>query len=301
MLVIHQAVAVPSMQHILLSSMQLWDNNVRVNDEPKYLAPNPSQEHHSIIIPEANDVPALCIPLRINGVTSYFPTRRPTKEEYKKCTLQLELTAESPEWDPQSMRFREQEDAMLDTRGNIRKENIQNRNDKIIATVGTNTPTSSDQMITEDQQLATALVAAVHISSGTISVVKTGKRKCVIGPHTLAKHWGIGLDAARRTVEATTQKGVRTILHPTLSRRFRTNDRQLQYRRLSHDMFTDTLEACTRSWFRRNKYAQVFSTKFGWVRVYPMQRKSLVHEALIQFPPEMVENWWRYGGELVTK
>ena len=22
---------------------------------------------------------------------------------------------------------------------------------------------------------------------------------------------------------------------------------------------------------------------------------------LIQFPPEMVENWWRYGGELVTK
>ena len=23
--------------------------------------------------------------------------------------------------------------------------------------------------------------------------------------------------------------------------------------------------------------------------------------AVIQFPPEMVENWWRYGGELVTK
>ena len=89
--------------------------------------------------------------------------------------LRLELTAESPEWDPQSMRFREQEDAMLDTRGNICEEYIQNRNDKIIATVGTNTPTSLDQMITEDQQLAMALVAVVHISSGTVSVVKTGK------------------------------------------------------------------------------------------------------------------------------
>ena len=22
---------------------------------------------------------------------------------------------------------------------------------------------------------------------------------------------------------------------------------------------------------------------------------------LIEFPPEMVENWWRYGGKLVTK
>ena len=74
MLVIHQAVAVPSIQHILLSSMHLRDNNVCVNHEPKYLALNPSQEHHSIIIPEANDVPALHIPLRINGVMSYFPT-----------------------------------------------------------------------------------------------------------------------------------------------------------------------------------------------------------------------------------
>ena len=118
---------------------------------------------------------------------------------------------------------------MLDTRENICEEYIQNRNDKTIATVGTNTPTSSDQMITEDQQLAMALVATVHISSGTISAVKTGKRKCVIGPRTLAKNWGIGLDAAQRTVEVTTQKGVRTILHPTLSRRFRTNDWQLRY------------------------------------------------------------------------
>ena len=64
MLVIHQAVAVPSMQHILLSSMQLRDNNVRVNDEQKYLALNPSQEHHSITTPEANNILALRIPLR---------------------------------------------------------------------------------------------------------------------------------------------------------------------------------------------------------------------------------------------
>ena len=92
--------------------------------------------------------------------------------------------------------FREQEDAMLDMRGNIHEEYIQNRNDKIITTVGTNTPTSFDQMITEDQQLAMALVAAVHISSGTVSAVKTGKQKCVVGSCTLAKNWGIGLDAA---------------------------------------------------------------------------------------------------------
>ena len=47
----------------------------------------------------------------------------------------------------------------------------------------------------------------------------------------LARKWGITLERARRTVEAMTQRVVRTVLHPTLSRRFWTNDWQLRYRR----------------------------------------------------------------------
>jgi len=39
------------------------------------------------------------------------------------------------------------------------------------------------------------------------------------------------------------------------------NDRQLHIRRLSCNMFTDTLEAAETSWHRRNKYAQVFARK----------------------------------------
>ena len=58
------------------------------------------------------------------------------------------------------------------------------------------------------------------------------------------------------------------------------NDRQLRYRRLSHYMFTDTLESRVTSWFCQNKYAQVFATRFGWVRVYPMKKKSDAHEGL---------------------
>ena len=88
------------------------------------------------------------------------------------------------------------------------------------------------------------------------------------------------MKAAERTVLATTQNAVRTTLHPTLSRRFRTNDRQLRYRRLAHNLFTDTLEAKTASWFRKSKYAQVFVTSFGWTRVYPMQKKSDAHHGL---------------------
>ena len=44
-------------------------------------------------------------------------------------------------------------------------------------------------------------------------------------------------------------------------------------------MFMNTLKAQTTTWFGKNKYAQVFSTSFGWARAYPMKRKSSAHEA----------------------
>ena len=48
-------------------------------------------------------------------------------------------------------------------------------------------------------------------------------------------------------------------------------------------MFMDTLEAQTTTWFHKNKYAQVFSTSFGWAKAYPMKRKSNAHEVFSLF------------------
>ena len=96
----------------------------------------------------------------------------------------------------------------------------------------------------------------------------------------LACRWKISLEAAKRTVNAITKHGVRTILHDTLHRRFRTNDHQLRYRRLSHDVFTDTLEPAVISWHRKNRYAQAFATRLCWMRVFPIQKKSDALEGL---------------------
>ena len=106
------------------------------------------------------------------------------------------------------------------------------------------------------------------------------KQQFKVRPEDLAKMWGIGLPAAKWMLEATTQHGLRTILHPTLSRQFWMNDHQLRYQRLAHKMFTDMLEANTVSWYQQNRYAQVFATKFGWVQVFPMKKKSDAHEGL---------------------
>jgi hypothetical protein len=252
----------------LLSPMQLRDNDLRVNDEPKYMALNPSDDHHAIVIPmKGTEGTELRIPLSLHGVISYFPSSKPTKEEYESTDLDLclDLTYENPEWDPSSPMFGEQENAMIDSsgrlidRGHIRRQ---------VATLSTMDETFYD--------LNVALQRTTYVST-----LKSIKPRYAIQPAILAKTWNIGLKVAQQTLDATLQRGVRTMLHPTLSRRFRTNDRQLRYRpRLSHDMFTDTLKANVTSWFQQNRYAQVFATRFGWVRVFPMQKKSQAHEAL---------------------
>ena len=73
--------------------------------------------------------------------------------------------------------------------------------------------------------------------------------------------------------------GIHTMLHPSLSRPFRTNYCQLRYRQLPHPVFSNTLFANTTS-SRGNKCAQVFAIDFGWSRVYPMKSKGLAHEGL---------------------
>ena len=45
-------------------------------------------------------------------------------------------------------------------------------------------------------------------------------------------------------------------------------------------MYMDTLEAKVRSWHRKNEYAQVFGTHFGWTWVYLMRNNSDAHEGL---------------------
>jgi hypothetical protein len=56
-----------------------------------------------------------------------------------------------------------------------------------------------------------------------VSSVTSCKQQTGIDPKQLSQKWGIGLDAAWRTINVTMQWGIRTVLHPSLSRRFRTD------------------------------------------------------------------------------
>ena len=78
-LMVHQAVHVPTMQNDLLCPMQKRMNDVEVHECPKFLLQHPNDQTHTLVIRE--DREECTIPLSIRGVTSYFYTRKPTTHE----------------------------------------------------------------------------------------------------------------------------------------------------------------------------------------------------------------------------
>ena len=287
MLIIHQALLLPHMTTNLLTPNQLRRNELAVNDEPKHLVAEPTEDHHAIVLPShamtTEDGGPVRIPLLLHGVTSYFPTTVPTKDEYDNSDPQdhVELTYELPAWEPDDPTAEQAEQNMLNGNGQIRDSIRQD---------GTTARTISiinciyrRQEELEPDSFGQSLQQKYGTQSREVKAVRVGKALPPVSAIDLAKRWAIGIDAAERTVKATTQTAVRTTLHSTLSRRYPTNDRQLRYRRLPCDVFTDTLESKTVSWRRRTRYAQVFATRYGWVRVFPMQHKSDAHEALSLF------------------
>ena len=119
------------------------------------------------------------------------------------------------------------------------------------------------------QSLCGAVGTRSYLNSRQEASIIAGRRKAV-DSETLSERFDISRDMARKTVESTTQRGVR----PNwlgLQRRVSTNDRMLRYPRVHHKMYTDTLHAGAASWMRQNKFAQVYATSFGWTRAYPMK------------------------------
>ena len=114
---------------------------------------------------------------------------------------------------------------------------------------------------------------------GSIICEINSETKPCLDAQLLARKWGIGLDAAKRMIRATTLRGIQSVLDPTISRQYPTNDRQLRYRRLPLEMYSDTMKASVRS-RNGNKYTQVYCMRSSWTLAIPKQSKSEAHETL---------------------
>jgi hypothetical protein len=69
----------------------------------------------------------------------------------------------------------------------------------------------------------------------------------------------------------TTQRGIQYMTHLSMTKRFKTNDRQLRYLRLPIKCYTDTMYSTIKS-RTGNTADQVWCTDDGWTRAFPMKK-----------------------------
>jgi hypothetical protein len=230
--------------------MRLHD--VIFNETPKFQSLNPTSLSQSISVRGDNVEDVLVIPLELHGVVSCFPTFKPTQLEFETCD-RYELTYESPEYDPSATTFHEQEDSMMDSWGNLKvsgdfhPKRLQvcslrqkEAEVKLLSSKYNDTSTKLQDLssVLDD---GTLLAELDDITTNlNISLVKSEMRdKAGVDAATVAKHWGIGIEAAKRVRPVNTQRGIMIMIHPSLTNRYNTNDRQLRYRRLPVTMHND--------------------------------------------------------------
>jgi hypothetical protein len=206
--------------------------------------------------------------------------------EFETCE-RYELTYETPEYDPSAITFHDQEAGMVDSWVNVKISgdchpkrrqvfSLRQKDAEIKQLSFKYSDTSAKLKYLSAVLDEGTLLAELdeNNSNFNVSMVQSEMReKGGIDAATLAKNWGIGIEAAKRTRLVTTQRGVRIMVHPMLTKRYKTNDRQLRYHRLPVTMYTDTMYSTILS-RQMSKAAQIFTTDFGFVRAFPMKKEK---------------------------
>jgi aspartate oxidase len=120
----------------------------------------------------------------------------------------LNLTYESPIWDPYLTDFSRQEEKFTDSKGALVTRNSAHANIQMVTTRDSTVSMvlSSVSMSLEDKHLIDELEKTCNVS-----VAQSSNYRYKVMPEELAKRWNIGLSTAKRTLLATTQRGVKDI------------------------------------------------------------------------------------------
>lgn len=304
-LIIHEALYFGDrLAESLLNPNQLRANGLVVEDVPRQFDNNSS---HSIVIPQSG----ITIPLSMQGVVSLFHTSKPTWEEYYEHP-HIELTSSLP-WSPNSSEFAEKEESFvarvdtLDERAKLEDQAIFEAGnlDRHINAVYS-LECSRELVETHDDMddLGNRLVSMINVAADdaagdgldgygdetlytsseecrTIRGLSTSDKKSVLTAQVLANRWHIGLNTASRTMNVTTQSGIRNVLAPS-ERKLRQRLDHMRFPNLRGKWYTDTWFATVKS-LRGYKANQLFTNGKGYDRPYPMVSKKDAPNGLMGF------------------
>ena len=263
-----QSLYIPELENNLLSTFQLRSFGVTVNDIPLQFidADKRQPTDHSILVDN------LTIPLSIAGVTSYFDTRLPTQDELQHPHLCERVYLTAGHWNPHDR-------APADTETRLRNHfefgdaYRPYREARMLSSIETALCSVSPTL------LPSHFYSLACRTDRIASLQSFPKRKGFVSPQQLSNRWHIGIEAATRTIEQTTQLAVRDFTHTTGGRRLKPTSYQLKHRRLNVAMYTDTVYFGTKS-IRQFTCAQLFCTDFQWAGFYPLREARDAHMSL---------------------
>jgi hypothetical protein len=254
-----------SMKHSLLNPHQIHCNGLIVQDTPTMFDPSST---HSIYDPASR----IRIPLKLNGVISFFPSYAPTLEEAEKMqSISLTSTAN---WAAVSAAFPNQQ-RISKVELSLPYYPTQQHNYTLLET-------------SDDCDLHAHLVAAVNIHPRqyselaldvdkavypnvdgriAISALSTEEKRAVLSPEVLAKRWGIGLNAANATLLNTTQDGVRNVFLPS-EHKVRKKTPWMNFPSLKGDCYTDQMFSKV-PLVHNHTGGSVFTNGLGYDHFYP--------------------------------
>jgi len=240
------------------------------------------------------------IPFEMDGTNVFFETRVPTDWELLNLPV-IPITGDT--WDPSTVVMKgakSREEAEMRTirsltsgrtRRQIAELQVMQRalcidpepeSDRVLRQISS--------ICCDERELCRRLIGAVNIATTyrkdideeqeqwrSESAVLTKDRHSQVTPEELAKKWNIGLDTAKKTLQVTTQAGIRQALHP-LHRRYRVDHLMLNRKRLNGHWYTDTLLSKVKS-LNGNTGAQVYTNgKFS--KVFPIPSRSMIGKTL---------------------
>ena len=242
----------------------------QVRSYGKSLCDDPYDKNRSIGIedPETD----IKIPFDVNRSMVGVTTRCPSKEEVTSGKYRtVTLTSNAP-WDPSN-------DNLPHHRGisSIRQlPHGQPKGEYDALMQSCSTAMSADTF-------ARSVIRSIKVHG--ISSVNSAAWHAKITVEELAQKFRISLDTALATLKATTQRGLRSAVHP-LTRRYRTGLLHgMEERRLPGKWYTDTFFSRYKS-IRGNTCAQLF-TNTTFISVHPMATKADAGHSLNEFTDDV--------------
>ena len=271
----------------LLSPNQLRDNDIHVDERHPTHAPD---SIFGIFIPSNS----LTIPFDMEGVVAGFLTRAPTDLELESVDNHVDLTSDV-EWDPHTFALSLNASAMRDAgilasimsrRSQISQSRITKyrlRSCMEVMHASQSLPeiqfASEVSMMNQTDPILNRLASLT--SHTTLAAIRTGDVRSAVTPENIARRWMIGIEAAKKSLAATTQRGVRSIPNPA-TRRFKTQMAHLRYPRLHGTFYADIMESKVLS-IDAHKYAHIIGNGRGFCKVYPMEHKNETIHSLDDF------------------